>query len=292
MHGTSDSGTGVAAVVLAYHPDPEVVSNINAVSAQVARVYVVNNSPDDASQRVLAPVSRREDVVILDQQGNVGVATGFNAGIRAALAEGFEDVWIFDQDSTVTDGALERLLEARVSAGDRVGIVAPALRSNATGVIYPRETGIGAQEVDVLISSGSLFSRSLLEEIGLHDQPLFIDYVDHDICLRARRRGFHNYKVYDAILNHSFGDSDPVALFGRRVYRSNYSPTRHFHASRNRIIVIRRHGFGRWFWDDIWFTSKAWVKVLLLERDKRRKVGAALRGAWAGLRYPARELRW
>ena len=158
--------------------------------------------------------------------------------------------------------------------------------------MYARETGVGAGEVDVLISSGSLFSRSLLEEIGLHDQPLFIDYVDHDICLRALKRGFRNFKVYDAILDHRFGDSDPVTLLGRRVYLANYSPMRHFHASRNRIIVIRRHGFGRWFWEDVWFTSKVWVKVLLLEDDKGRKIGAALRGVWAGLRYPARELRW
>jgi rhamnosyltransferase len=288
----SDPKFHVAAVVLTYHPDPDVVSNIEAVSAQVARVYVVNNSPGDASARILSPLSGRDDVVILDQPGNVGVATGFNAGIRAALASGFDDVWIFDQDSTVTDGSLRRLLEARDAAGDSAGIVAPALRSNATGVVYARETGVGAEEVDVLISSGSLFSRSLLDEIGLHDQPLFIDYVDHDICLRARGRGFRNFKVYDAILDHSFGDSDPVTIFGRRVYRANYSPMRHFHAARNRIIVIRRHGFGRWFWEDVWFTSKAWAKVLLLERDKRRKIAAALRGAWAGLRYPARELRW
>ena len=143
----------------------------------------------------------------------------------------------------------------------------------------------------MLISSGSLFSRSLLEEIGLHDQPLFIDYVDHDICLRALKRGFRNLKVYGAILDHRFGDSDPVTLFGRRVYLANYSPTRHFHASRNRIIVIRRHGFGRWFWEDIWFTSKVWVKVLLLEDDKGRKIGAALRGVAAGLPI-RRELRW
>lgn len=288
----SDPSSHVAAVVLTYHPDTDVVSNIDAVSAQVARVYVVNNSPGDASARILAPFSGRDDVLILDQPGNVGVATGFNAGIRAALASGFDDVWIFDQDSTVTEDSLRRLLEARDAAGARAGIIAPALRSNATGVVYARETGVGAEEVDVLISSGSLFSRSLLDEIGLHDQSLFIDYVDHDICLRARKRGFHNYKVYDAILNHSFGDSDPATLFGRRVYRANYSPMRHFYASRNRIIVIRRHGFGRWFWEDVWFTSKAWVKVLLLESDKRGKVAAALRGAWAGLRYPARELRW
>ena len=115
----SDPSSHVAAVVLTYHPDPDVVINIDAVRAQVARVYIVNNSPDDASARTLAPFSAQEDVVILDQPGNVGVATGFNTGMRAALADGFDDVWIFDQDSTVTDGLLRRLLDARDAAGVR-----------------------------------------------------------------------------------------------------------------------------------------------------------------------------
>lgn len=292
--GTVDSlsSSGVAAVVLAYHPSSDILSNIEAVSSQVARVYVVNNSPDAEAASVLAPLAGRDDVELLDQPGNVGVATGFNAGIRAALAAGFDDVWIFDQDTTVTEGALDRLIRARSAVGERAGVFGPALRSNATGVIYARESGIGAGEVDVLISSGSLFSRSLLEAIGFHDQPLFIDYVDHDICLRARARGYVNYKVYDAIVDHSFGDADPVMLLGRRVYRANYSPLRHFYSTRNRIIVIRRHGFGRWFWEDLWFTSKAWTKVLLIERGKLSKLAAAARGTWAGLRYPARELRW
>jgi hypothetical protein len=98
-------------------------------------------------------------------------------------------------------------------------------------------------------------------------------------------RGFRNLKVYDAILDHSFGDADAVRLLGRRVYLANYSTMRH-HAARNRLIVVRRYGFGRWFWEDAWFTWKAWVKLLLLEKDRGAKIAAALRGAWAGLRYP------
>jgi rhamnosyltransferase len=253
---------------------------------------VVNNSPDAETERTLAPLTSDPGVRILDQSGNVGVAAGFNAGMRAALADGFDYVWIFDQDSSVTSGTLQTLLRAHRDAGPRVGVVGPALRSDATGIVYARERGTGAQEVDVVISSGSLFSRELLEAIGLHDEPLFIDYVDHDICLLARRRGFRNLKVFDALLDHRFGDSDPVRLAGRRVYLSNYSTLRHFHAARNRVIVVRRYGFGRWFWEDIWFTGKAWVKVLLLERDRPAKIGAAMRGLWSGLRYPARRRKW
>ncbi|MGC5222269.1 glycosyltransferase family 2 protein [Micromonospora sp. DT81.3] len=283
---TRRPGARVAAVVLAYHPEPDIVTNIQALLAQVDEVFVVENSPDAESRDVLAPLlGTGAAVTALPQPGNVGVAAGFNAGMRSALAAGADFVWIFDQDSTVTDGMLDRLLDAHAEAGPTTGIVAPALRSHATGVVYRRETGTGAREVDVLISSGSLFSRELIEKIGLHDEPLFIDYVDHEISLRARKRGFHNLKVFDALLDHRFGDSDPVHLFGRRIYLANYSSMRHFYAARNRIIVIRRYGLGRWFWEDLWFTGKAWTKVLLLEPARWSKIRAASRGVWAGLRY-------
>lgn len=275
----------VAGVVLAYHPEPDIVENLGALLAQVDEVFVVNNSPDERSRRILGRVASDARVTVLEQSGNVGVAAGFNAGMRAALDRGADFVWIFDQDSTVTEGTLDKLVAAYAAAGERAGIVAPALRSHATGIVYRRETGTGAREVDVLISSGSLFSRGLLEVIGLHDEALFIDYVDHDISLRARAKGFRNYKVFDALLDHRFGDSDPVHVLGRPVYLSNYSPMRQFHMARNRVIVIRRYGFGRWFWDDLGFTTKAWIKVLLRESDRWTKVRAGLRGAREGLRY-------
>lgn len=277
--------THVAGVVLSYHPEPDIVGNVRALLRQVEEVFIVENSPDAASRAVLSPLLEHQSVTLLPQAGNVGVAAGFNAGMRAALAAGADFVWIFDQDSMVTDGMLDTMLAAHEAAGRLTGIVAPALRSHATGVVYRREAGTGAQEVDVLISSGSLFSRRLLEQIGLHDEPLFIDYVDHEICLRSRERGFRNLKVFDAILDHRFGDSDPVTLLGRRVYLANYSTTRHFYAARNRVIVIRRYGLGRWFWEDFWFTAKAWIKLLLLEPHRWSKVRAASRGVWAGLRY-------
>lgn len=282
----------VAGVVLAYHPDSVAIDNIMRLRTYVPRVYVVNNSPDAATAVMLETLAGDAGIVVLDQPGNVGVAAGFNAGIRVAIERGADFVWIFDQDSAVTDGALESMLRTYQREGAATGIIAPALRSYATGIIYPRESGVGSREVDVVISSGSLFSRKLLETIGLHDEPLFIDYVDHEISLRARKHGFKNYKDFDAILDHRFGDSDPVPFLGRRIYLANYSPFRQFHAARNRIVVIRRYGFGRWFWDDLFFTAKAWTKVLLCERDRPRKIVAALRGVAAGLRYPARQGKW
>lgn len=281
---TKEPARRTAGVVLAYRPDATILDNLRELISQVDAVYVVCNSPA-AEDPILRSASAMESVRLLDQGGNVGVAAGFNAGMRAAMGAGYDFTWIFDQDSMVVPGMLDALIEAHAAVGDDVGIVGPALRSHATGMVYQREQGQGAQEVDTLISSGSLFSRGVIERVGLHDEALFIDYVDHDISLRARAQGLRNFKVYSTLLDHRFGDSDPVSLFGRRVYAAHYSPDRQYYMARNRIIVVRRFGFGRWFWEDLGFTTKSWIKVMLLERNKVAKMAAAARGMLDGLRY-------
>jgi len=275
-----------AGVVLAYRPEDSILANVERLRAQVDRVYVVNNSPgDQGSAEILTRLARTEGVVVLDQEKNVGVAAGFNAGMRQALAEGFEFVWIFDQDSTVAEGMLSQLKRAFTEWPAPVAMAGPALRAEETGFLYDADRGAGIGELQTLISSGALFSRAALERIGLHDERLFIDYVDHDISLRAREAGLAVVKVFDTVLDHRFGASTPASFLGRRVYLSNYSPMRQYYMTRNRVIMMRRHGIGRWFWEDAAYAAKAWVKVLLCERDRGPKIGAAIRGAVDGIRF-------
>ncbi|MGO2745900.1 glycosyltransferase family 2 protein [Microbacterium sp.] len=276
----------VAAVVLAYRPTKSIITNVEKVAAQVDATYVVNNSAGEkSSEELFASLRSRGSVAVLDQPGNVGVAAGFNAGMRQALTDGFEYVWIFDQDSTVAPGMLDALLGAFEQPGAPVAIAGPALRAEETGHLYDGESATGVRDQSALISSGALFSRKALETIGLHDERLFIDYVDHDISFRARSAGFRLVKVYDTVLDHRFGASIESRFLGRRIYLSNYSPTRHYYMTRNRIVIIRRYGFGRWFWEDTAYATKAWVKVLLCEKDRMLKMRAALRGLVAGLRF-------
>jgi rhamnosyltransferase len=280
----AEAADRTAGVVLAYHPTDEILENIRRLLTQVPRVFVVNNSPDAASRSLLRQLAD-ERVTVLEQANNVGVAAGFNAGMRAALEAGFDFVWIFDQDSTVADGMLDALLRAQARTDLKVGIVGPALRAAETGNVYDADRGQGSAPIEALISSGALFSRGLLEDIGLHDEDLFIDYVDHDISLRAGRAGYTNLKVYDTLLDHRFGDSQPARFLWRKVYLANYSPMRHYYTSRNRVIVVRRYGAGRWFREDVRYAAKAWVKVLISETGRPAKVGAFLRGLRDGISY-------
>lgn len=275
-----------AGVVLVYRPDLTLLANITRLREQVGRVFVVNNSPDDeGTAEVLEAVKKDPSTVVLDQPKNVGVAAGFNAGMRQALADGFEYVWIFDQDSTVADGMLTQLKRAFEEWPTPVAVAGPALRAEETGFLYDADRGEGMAARPTLISSGALFSRASLEQIGLHDERLFIDYVDHDISLRAGKAGLANIKVFDTLLDHRFGASTPAYFLGRRVYLSNYSPMRQYYMSRNRVIMIRRYGIGRWFWEDMAYATKAWIKVLLCERNRGPKLRAGVRGMIDGFRF-------
>jgi rhamnosyltransferase len=279
-----------AGVVLAYRPDESILSNIARLRQQVDRVYIVNNSADDAAtSTLLRTLESDSGVVVIDQPKNVGVAAGFNAGMRQALADEFDYVWIFDQDSSVADGMLEQLKRAFSEWPGPVAMAGPALRAEETGFLYDADQREGIGELQTLISSGALFSRVALEKIGLHDERLFIDYVDHDISLRARAAGLAVVKVFDTVLDHRFGASTPANFLGRRIYLANYSPMRQYYMTRNRVIMVRRYGLGRWFWEDAAYASKAWIKVLLCERDRPHKIRAALRGFVAGIRF--REVR-
>lgn len=276
----------VAGVVLAFRPDASIVDHVELLSRQVDHVYVVNNSSDDEATVALLDRMAGDDLTILEQDKNVGVAAGFNAGMRRALEDGHDFIWIFDQDSTVAPDMLTHLRRAFDEYPAEVAIAGPALRAEETGHLYDADHGAGIEVLQTLISSGALFSRSALQRVGLHDERLFIDYVDHDISLRARAAGMVVVKVHDTVLDHRFGASTPAVFLGRRIYLSNYSPMRHYYMTRNRVIMVRRYGIGRWFWEDFAYATKAWIKVLLCERRRWPKVRAALRGFFDGLRFP------
>lgn len=274
-----------AGIVLAFRPDASILEHIALLRAQVDHVYVVNNSPDDEESTAVLGLVADKCITVLDQEKNVGVAAGFNAGMRRALTDGYDFIWIFDQDSTVAPGMLAELKRAFIEWPTHVAIAGPALRAEETGHLYDADRAGGIGELQTLISSGALFSSEALRTIGLHDERLFIDYVDHDISLRARAAGMVVVKVFDTVLDHRFGASIPARFLGRQVYLSNYSPMRQYYMTRNRVIMVRRYGLGRWFWEDAAYAIKAWIKVILCERQRGTKIRAALRGFIDGVRF-------
>lgn len=254
----------VGAVIVTYFPRPALLrALLDAVSPQVERVVLVDNTPDpQASVDPSRFASERCDVIV--NGDNLGLATAQNVGIKRARERGCDHVLLLDQDSLPAPQMVDRLrlaLKRLQSTGARVAAVGPRWHDRHSGHDAPfvrlgvgrvqrlhcSEGSLELIECDTLVASGCLIPLASLDAIGPMDDRLFIDQVDVEWGLRAQARGYRLYGVCDAVLLHGIGETAVRVWFakGRRV--PVHSPVRDYYLVRNAITVFfRRPAPWRW----------------------------------------------
>jgi len=99
---------------------------------------------------------------------------------------------------------------------------------------YPK---FGKHEVMQLISSGTIINAKYLNNIGLMEEKLFIDWVDLEWCWRARKKGYKIIGNADIIIEHRLGNFSRDIGF-REVNLRN--PIRHYYITRNAFYLSLR----------------------------------------------------
>ncbi|MDR6423183.1 glycosyltransferase family 2 protein [Paraburkholderia phenoliruptrix] len=236
------------AVVVFYNPDAACVQRANRLATAV-RCIVIDNTP---SVQAASELGLSDSIEYVPNGANLGIATALNQGIEILIREGFEVAVLFDQDSEPPASLLTELpaVIARANvAGQRVALVGPAyddprLRGVAPFVrfrwwtlerIVP--TGDEPIDVDFLISSGSCINLRWWADIGPMDDALFIDFVDLEWCVRAKRKGFRILGVPWVRMSHELG-GEPVRVLGRSY--PMHGPLRHYYQFRNVVALMKR----------------------------------------------------
>ncbi len=172
-------------------------------------LLVVDNASEDGSAEYLKRLFPDLDLVL--NPTNVGFSRGNNVGIRRALDEQAEYVFLLNNDTVVDAHMFDSLIACAASAAD-VGIVAPKilyygqqdriwhLGGRARRWLpVPETLGHNQRddgrfsapfEVDYVTFCGALIKQRLLESIGLLDERFPFAYEDSDFCYRARAAGY------------------------------------------------------------------------------------------------------
>lgn len=241
--------TILVAIIVTYEPNATELKNLlEAIASQVDTAVVVDNgSTCDVSQWIKE--SANKAAVFLPLNHNLGIARAQNAGIEWARAHNASHVVFFDQDSRPSPDMVEQLLivnKLKTNEGYRVAAVGPRYMDERRYVPPPfiRVRGLRLQRlnctqeaivaVDYLISSGSLISMATLDTVGDMAEPFFIDYVDIEWGLRAKKMGFSSFGVCTATMVHSLGE-EPARFFGYRF--PVHSPLRHYYHFRNAVYM-------------------------------------------------------
>ena len=289
MAGCHAQRTG--AVVVFFHPDSACVARVNRLSA-IIHCVVIDNTPSPGSREELGLAS---EITYLPNGENLGIATAINLGIANLIDEGYRAAFLFDQDSEPPTQMLEALPDLLGKLNqDSVGValVGPAYDDTRLGGVAPFirfkpwmlerivPAGQALIDVDFLITSGSCLDLRCWNSIGPMDETLFIDFVDVEWCLRAKRVGYRILGVPWIRMRHELG-SEPVRVFGRPY--PMHSPLRHYYLFRNAIALMRR--------PDLPFSWKSTelmklpVRLLiysLMPAQKMEHLTMALRGLYDG----------
>lgn len=267
---------GIAGVVVVYNPPEDFLVFIASYLDDVDILYVFDNSePPRDDVRVWA--EQTEKARYLGGGGNVGVAAALNRAAGAALERGYKWLLTMDQDSLVTPGMI-RTLRAAIRDDDevKVGIIAPRHITMGKDKEFRPETN----DVLFTMTSGNLLFLPAYRVTGPFMDELFIDYVDHEYCLRLHTYGYRVVQVGDAVLQHSLGAPQEHRMFGLSYVASHHSALRRYYGTRNRLYVSRLYRIQfpkyRWFqirqfWSDL-------VGLLLFEEQRLAKLRMILSG--------------
>jgi rhamnosyltransferase len=273
----------IASVTVAYNGAQVLPRHLEALQRQTRKIdeiVVVNNASTDDTLTLLA--TRYPEITVLNLSENSGVGGGLAAGLSfAAITKKYDWVWLFDQDSAPSEDGLERLLAGLRHLDDTeesTAILAPMNIHPGTNMTCPglfwrtgrlRQSPESKQRitfVDSVISSGSLIRREAVEAVGLPRSDFFMDFVDHEHCLRLRRHGFRIAVVRDSLLHHVNGDPSKFKILGRTKYWTDHVPWREYYMTRNEIFTMWQY-YPKW-----------WSKAFTLYRLGRKALDVLLFG--------------
>lgn len=274
MSSTADN-RAVAAGIVTYNPELELLKkNIQAVLPQVELLIVVDNHSDCIRQIQELLLSFDRPIVLIQNEENMGIAKALNQIMDYAQRQQNGWVLTLDQDSIIPSGMVAELL---AHAQANVAIVCPTIRDRNAHMDF----GPDKISPEQCITSGSLTNVAIWKRVGGFDEKMFIDEVDFDYNYRVLKAGYRIYQDSHVILDHAFGAAKQIRIFNRSFAITNYSPTRKYYTTRNKIYNCYKNDqpFAKAFF----VIGRRTIGVLLFEKQKGEKLKAILKGIHDGI---------
>lgn len=237
----------VGCVIVTYNPNIDLLQNvIDSVLSQADKIFISDNSTQNFNGKCVLNDSK---IVYVKHGFNLGIAAAQNVGIEYFNSLKYTHVILLDQDSVMPNGLVKTLysdLEYLLVKGIIVGGIGPKIINKDGLSEYKKSIVVHSDfknnfivEVSELMSSATLIPLLNFENIGLFDENLFIDGVDHEWCWRASHKGKYRFFISSKTkLYHKLGEGDKFFVF-KKI--SIPTPIRTFYQYRNYINLLSRN---------------------------------------------------
>ena len=275
------------AIIVTHNPDITALLELSAQLKKETDFIIVDNGTHGISAIVesITVYEKCKTVIFLDE--NEGLAKALNIGIAWALKQNYDFVFLFDQDSSLCDLFVKRMIDAFFDASEKtklnIAAVGPRIINPQTmrqtnfklfsRFIFRSDIKLAKSSshyfADFLITSGTLLYLDALASIGAMKESFFIDNIDLEWCFRAKSKGYELIGTDEAVLYHAIGErsSNPLVRAG---IMAQHNPQRSYFSSRNRVHLYSvDYSPAGWKYRDICrFILKA-MWLLITSRDRK-----------------------
>jgi GT2 family glycosyltransferase len=263
---SSSSESHVTALVVTFNRRVLLMRCLSALAGQSRlpnRILVIDNASTDGTRDLLQSEGwlGRQNFELLTLSDNTGGAGGFSFGLKHAVENGADWVWMMDDDAEPQPDALEKLTSRSLVPENLYGSVAvlgdklswPMMPDNGKSedAVYrvrdfekwPEELGV--QFIPFL---GILVNNALVKRIGLPDAGFFLAADDVEYCMRAREAGAKILLIGSSRITHPASERYRLWLPFLEFYSLKLAPWKRYYDVRNRIFVARRYyGAALWY---------------------------------------------
>ena len=223
----------------------ESIKKINYLNFQT--IIVDNASNDNLCEIIL---KNYPEIHLIANSDNFGFAEGNNIGIRYALKNNFDFIFLLNNDTIVDSEILNAFISASIEK-PKAGILGAKIYQYQNKEIIDHFGGFWDKEkaefkslangekdlkkyskiteVDYVCGCSFFVKAQAFKEIGLLEKDFFLIWEESDFCTRAKRNGFKIYAVPKALLWHKISAS----FLGK--------PHMHYYWWRNRLLWIKRN---------------------------------------------------
>lgn len=272
-------------MVVAYFPDAEFEARLQAILPQVAKLVVVDNTPDAIAPSADLKATWGDRLHYIANRANRGVAAALNQGLEFALKQDLAWLLTLDQDTQCYPDMVEILGRTYEGCLPRPAVIG----SNYFDPLNLRlkvevKDQTESLEQKTVITSGSLVDTRVARQVSGFREDYFIDQLDHEFCLRVRSHGYRVVISRRPAMAHSVGRPGGARLPFLGVL-PNHPPVRKYYIARNTVVTVAEY----WRREPAWCLRRL-VRLLLglgemalLEEHRLSKVRAFAGGIVDGL---------
>lgn len=233
-------GEKICGVVTLYYPPKDYYQSIRSYIDYVDILYVIDNSPKEFWKDSEFLLQKYDKVVILSRGENIGIARALNIALKRAWSSDADWLLTMDQDSKFEKNQAIRYFDSlKVVDTEQVAILSPQHKKSIDDSGKCRY-----EEKTVVWTSGNLLNLKLVRQVGLFDERLFIDSVDHEYCFRIQKAGYKVLQAINCHIEHTLGEKVEGHMFWglKRKKVDIHSPKRLYFIIRNALYLIEWYG--------------------------------------------------